>query len=80
MNLFESIDLLYYSLHKISLNRRRSYIDSPDWIKNKKATTNPKNKDNEYFKYAITAVLSHNEINNHPEKISELKLFINNYN
>ena len=27
---FESIDLLYYSLHKISLNRGGTYIDSPD--------------------------------------------------
>ena len=43
---FEGVDLLYYHLHRISLNRRRSYIDSPDWIKNKKATINPKNKDN----------------------------------
>ena len=77
---FESVDLLYYSLHKISLNRGGSYIDSPDWIKNKKATINPKNKDNECFKYAITAALNHNEINSHPEKISNLKPFIDNYN
>ena len=33
---FESVDLLYYSLHKISLNRGRSYINSRSWIKNKK--------------------------------------------
>ena len=38
---FESVDLLYYSLHKISLNRGGSYIDSPEWLKNKKATINP---------------------------------------
>ena len=78
--IFESVDLLYYSLHKISLNRSGSYIDSPDWIKNRKATINPKNKDNECFKYAITAALNHNKINNHPEKTSKLKPFINNYN
>ena len=34
--IFESVDLLYYSLHKISLNRGGSYINSPSWIKNKK--------------------------------------------
>ena len=28
--IFESVDLLYYSLHKISLNRGGSYIDSPE--------------------------------------------------
>ena len=31
---FESIDLLEYHLNKISLNRGRSYIDSPKWLKN----------------------------------------------
>ena len=50
---FESIDLLFYSLHKISLNRGGLYIDSPNRIKHKKATTNPKNKDNECFNHCI---------------------------
>ena len=27
--IFDSVDLLYYKLHKISLNRGESYIDSP---------------------------------------------------
>ena len=31
---FERIDLLEYHLHKISLNRGSSYINSPEWIKN----------------------------------------------
>ena len=79
---FDSIDLLYYELHKISINRGGSYIDSPSWIKNKKATINLQNKDkdNKWFKYAITAALNHSKINNHPEKMSKLKPFIDNYN
>ena len=40
--LFENVDLLYYSLHKISLNRFGSYIDSPDWIKYKKINNKSK--------------------------------------
>ena len=28
--LFDSVDLLHYNLHKISLNRGGSYIDSPN--------------------------------------------------
>ena len=28
--IFESVDLLYYSFHEISLNRGGSHIDSPD--------------------------------------------------
>ena len=79
--IFESVDLLYYSLHKISLNRGGSYIVSPDCIKNKKATINPKNnKDNECFKYTITAALNHEKIEKDPQRISKIKPFINNYN
>ena len=37
--IYDSVDLLYYNLQKISLNRKESsYIDSPEWLKNKKAT------------------------------------------
>ena len=28
---FDNVDSLYYKLHKISLNRGGSYIDSPKW-------------------------------------------------
>ena len=56
---FDSIDLLYYKLHKISLNRGGSYIDSTEWLKNKKATINPKNNDGKYFQFAITEALNH---------------------
>ena len=34
----EHIDLLEYHLHKISLNRGSSYIESPEWIQNKGVT------------------------------------------
>ena len=40
---YESVDLLSYHLHKISLRRGRSYIKSPQWVLNKTATINPKN-------------------------------------
>ena len=78
---FDRIDLLKYHLHKISLNRGNSYIESPEWLKNKGVTINPKNtKDNNCFQYAITAALNCQNIDNHPERISNLKPFINNYN
>ena len=32
---FDYVHLLYYKCHKINPNRGGSYIDSPDWIKNK---------------------------------------------
>ena len=35
--IFDSVDLLYYNLQKINLNRKgSSYIDSPKWLKLKK--------------------------------------------
>ena len=40
---FDNVDLLYNQLHKIILNQGESYIDSPKWLKNIKATINPKN-------------------------------------
>ena len=78
---FERIDLLEYHFHKISLNRGSSYINSPEWIKNKGVTINPKNtKDNNCFQYAITAALNYQNIDHHPEKVYKLRPFINNYN
>ena len=57
---FDSVDLLHYNLQKISLNRKGSpYIDSPKWLKNKKATINPKNNDNNCFQYVLTAALNY---------------------
>ena len=45
---------------KINPNRGRPYIDFPDWIKNKKPTTNPINKnDNKCFQYTVTVALNH---------------------
>ena len=41
---FDYIYLLYYKLHKKNSGHGRSYINSPDWIKNKEASINPINK------------------------------------
>ena len=41
---FDYVHLLYYKCHRTNSNRGGSYIDSPDWIKNKKATINLINK------------------------------------
>ena len=78
--IFENVDLLHYYFQKIDINRSGSYIDSPDWLKHKKATINPKNKDNECFKYAITAALNHKDIGRDPQRISKIKPFVSKYN
>ena len=76
---FNSVDLLYYHLQKISLKRGESNKDSPEWLKNKGATINPKNKDNECFKHAITVALNHQSIKKDPQRISKIKPFIDQY-
>ena len=38
--IFDCVHLLYYECHKINFKRGGLYIDSPDWIKSKKATIN----------------------------------------
>ena len=57
-----------------------SYIDSPEWLKAKGATINPKNKNNECFKYAITVALNHEKIEKNRERITKIKSFIDTYN
>ena len=79
--IFERIDLLEYHLHKISLNRGSSYIESPEWLHNKGVTINTKNtKNNNWLQYAITAALNYQNIDCHLETISKIKPFINSYN
>ena len=66
---FDGIGLLYYKVHKISLYRGGSCIDSPEWLKNKKATINPKNSDEKCFQYGVTITLKHEQIKNDPQRI-----------
>ena len=47
--------------------------------KQQKASINPKNNDNNWFQYALTAALNYQNIKSHPERISNLKPFINKY-
>ena len=72
MLICSSVGLLYYHFQIIDIRRGGSYIPSPDWISNKKATINAKKeKDNEYFKWSIIAGLSYNKI-----KEKELKTLL----
>ena len=77
---YDSVDVLHYNLNKVSLSRDGSYINSPKWVKNKGATINPQNKkDDRCFQYAVTVALNHEQIKDHPERISKIKPFIDQY-
>ena len=61
------------------MNRGKSYIKSSELVLNKRETINQKN-DDKCFKYSITVALNHQNVENHPERISNIKTFINQYN
>ena len=60
---FESVELMDYKPHRIRLRRGGSFLKSPEWLANKKATINPKNKnDYECLRWSIISALNYNEI------------------
>ena len=58
----------------------RSYINFQDWIKKKKAAINPQNEDEKCFQYAATVSSNYDNIKWNPERVSNIKPFINKYN
>ena len=78
--IFDSVNSLCYKLHKTSLNRSGSYIDSPKQLKNQKATINPENNDDKCSQYALTVALNYQNIENNPKRISKIKPFIDQCN
>ena len=72
---FDSIDLLYYHLEKIGLDRGGSYIDSAEWLKNKKAI-NPKSNDDNCFQYALTVALNYQKCNKFHKECRKLNLLL----
>ena len=61
--IFDYVQLLYYKYHRTSFNCDGSNIDSPCWIKSKRATINPINKKgNKCVQYVVTGALNHEEI------------------
>ena len=48
--------------------------------KNETATINPKNNDDKCCQYALTNALHYEQITDHPERISKIKSFIDQYN
>ena len=66
--IFDAVGVLHYNLNKISFSRGGSYIDSPKWLKNKKATIKPKNNDDKCFQYALNVALNCQKIKNQSSK------------
>ena len=72
---FEEVLFTNVDFHQLNLMRGSSYLPLPDWLTRKKAIINPKNEDQECFKWAVIAAMRWEEINNNPERIYKLKRF-----
>ena len=69
---YESVEECNIHFNKKDLRSGATYIESPKWLKNKKATINPKNTKVVYcFMYAATIALYHDKLGNNPERISQ---------
>ena len=77
---FDGVNFLYFDFNKISLNRGGSYIDSPEWLKDKKSTINPKNNDGKSLQCAATLALNLDKIKKDPQRITKIKPFVDQYN
>ena len=53
---------LFTNFHRLVLTRGSSYTELPEWIQNKKWVINPRNKEEECFKWAVIVALHHEEI------------------
>ena len=62
--MFDSADALYYDLNKISLSKG----------------DNPKNNNDKCFQYALSVALNYEQIKSRPERISNIRPFIDQYN
>ena len=78
--IFNGVNYLFYDFNRVSISKGGSYIESPKWLKDKKCTVNQKNNDNKCFQYATTLALNHDKINKHPQRISRINPFVENYN
>ena len=77
--IFDGVNAMYYDLNKVSLSRGGSDIDSSEWLKNKKATINPENNNDKCFQYALAVALNYKQIKSDPERKSNIKPFIDEY-
>ena len=72
---FNGVIHMDIDFHRLNLTRGSSYICLPDWLAKKGAIINPKNSDMECFKWAVIAAMKWKDIDNHPERISKLKRY-----
>ena len=76
---FDEVLYLDVNFHQLNLTRGSSYLPLPDFIAKRKAVINPRNGDEECFKWAIIAADKWIGIDSHPERVSNLREFADSY-
>ena len=69
---FDEVLYIDVDFHQLNLTRGSGYLPLPDWLMKKKALVNPCNEDQECFKWAVIAASRWEDIDSHPERISNL--------
>ena len=72
---FDGVIGMSIDFHRLNLTRGSSYIPLPEWLAKKGAIINPKNSDMECFKWAVISATKWREIGEHPERISKLRRY-----
>ena len=72
--IFDSVNSLYYKLDTVSLNYGGSYM-----AKIKKATIKPESNGDKFFQYVVAVALNDEQSKSHPERIPNIKPFIDQY-
>ena len=76
---FDEVLFLDANFHRLRLTRGGSYAPLPKFVESRKAVINPKNQDNECFKWAVIASLHNSEIKCNNNRVTNLRKFESNY-
>ena len=72
---FDGVIHMDINFHRLNLTRGSSCIPLPDWLAKEGAIINPKNSDIECFKWAVIVAMKWRDIDSHPERITKLKTY-----
>ena len=87
---FDLAQLMHLKCHRVTFKRSGSYIHSAAWLKNKKATIDPQDRDNKCFQHAATVAFKLSRKRNtsrkwkwngikYPSKLEDWKRFEKNH-
>ena len=72
---FDRVLRMDVSFHRLNLTRGSSYTELGDWLASKKAIINPRNSDNQCFKWSVIAGTYFNEIGRDCQRVSKLRKY-----